>query len=85
MFGARRMGPETMPLDQNIAILFFEYLTGSPDERGVWRIAGKDAEPLETWLRAGWQLLGQSQSFLTNISGMQAVLVTYTLSRMNLQ
>jgi len=74
-----------MPLDQNIAILFFEYLTGSPDERGVWRITGKEAEPLETWLRAGWQLLGQSQSSLTNISGMQAVLVTYTLSRMNLQ
>ena len=41
MFGARKLGPDNLPLDQNIVLLFFEYLLGSPDERGVWRILGK--------------------------------------------
>ncbi len=82
MFGSRRMGPESMPLDQNVVLLFFEYLLGSPDERGVWRVFGKDAEPLETWLRTGWRVMGQSQSSVTNLSGMQAVMLTYTMSRL---
>jgi hypothetical protein len=69
-------------MDQNVVLLFFEYLIASPDERGVWRILGKDAEPLEIWLRAGWHLIGQSQSSVTNVGGMQAVLVAYTLSRL---
>ena len=38
MFGSRRMGPDTLPQDQSIALLFFEYLIGSPDERGKWAI-----------------------------------------------
>jgi hypothetical protein len=67
-------------MDQNVVLLFFEYLVASPDERGAWRVLGKDAEPLESWLRAGWKLIGQSQSSITNLSGMQAVLVAYTLS-----
>ncbi|HZR97385.1 MAG TPA: hypothetical protein VFE37_01685 [Chloroflexota bacterium] len=83
MFGSRRMGPETITLDQNIVLLFFEYLLGSPDERGKWAVLGKEAEPLETWLRTGWRVIGQSQSSVTNLGGMQAVLVTYTLSRMS--
>jgi hypothetical protein len=83
MFGSRRVGPETVPLDQNITLLFFEFLLGSPDERGVWRVMGKEAEPLEVWLRAAWHVIGQSQSSVTNLGGMQAVLVTYTLSRMD--
>ena len=52
------------------------------DERGVWRIMGKDAEPIEAWLRSGWRVIGQSQSSITNIGGMQAVLIAYTLSRL---
>ena len=80
MYGARRVGPETLPMDQNVVLLFFEYLVASPDERGAWRVLGKDAEPLESWLRAGWKLIGQSQSSITNLSGMQAVLVAYTMS-----
>ncbi len=83
MFGARRVAPETIPFDQNVVLLFFEYLTGSPDERGVWRITGKEAEPLEAWLRTGWKVIGQSQSSITNLSGMQAVLLAYTLSRVD--
>jgi hypothetical protein len=75
------MGPETMPLDQNVVLLFFEYLIGSPDERGKWSIMGKEAEPLEAWLRTGWSVIGQSQSSVTNLGGMQAVMLTYTLSR----
>jgi hypothetical protein len=82
MFSSRRVGPETLPLDQNVILLFFEYLVGSPDERGVWRMMGKEAEPLETWLRTGWHVIGQSQSSVTNLGGMQAILLTYTLSRM---
>ena len=82
MFGSRRLSPETMPQDQNIALLFFEYLLGSPDERGKWVILGKEAEPLETWLRAGWKVIGQSQSSVTNLSGIQALMLTYTLTRM---
>ncbi len=82
MFGSRRVAPETVPLDQNVVLLFFEYLLGSPDERGVWRVMGKEAEPLETWLRTGWRVMGQSQSSVTNLGGMQAVLLTYTLSRL---
>ncbi len=82
MFSSRRMGPDTLPHDQNIALLFFEYLIGSPDERGKWSLMGKEAEPLEAWLRMGWKVMGQSQSSVTNLGGMQAVLVTYTLSRM---
>jgi hypothetical protein len=81
MFGSRRLGPETMPLDQNVVLLFFEYLIGSPDERGKWSIMGKEAEPLEAWLRTGWSVIGQSQSSVTNLGGMQAVMLTYTLSR----
>ena len=80
MFSSRRVGPESLPLDQHVVLLFFEYLVASPDERGAWRVLGKEAEPLEEWLRAGWQLIGQSQSSITNLSGMQAVLVAYTLS-----
>ena len=83
MFGSRRLGPETMPLDQNVVLLFFEYLLGSPDERGAWRIMGKDAEPLEAWLRTGWKVIGQSQSSITNLGGMQALMLTYTLSRVD--
>lgn len=83
MFGSRRLSPETMPLDQNIVLLFFEYLLGSPDERGKWVILGKEAEPLETWLRTGWKVIGQSQSSVTNLSGIQALMLTYTLSRMS--
>ena len=82
MFGSRRVGPETIALDQNVVLLFFEYLVASPDERGVWRLTGKEAEPLETWLRAGWRVMGQSQSSVTTMGGMQAVLLTYTLSRL---
>jgi hypothetical protein len=82
MFGARKLGPDNLPLDQNIVLLFFEYLLGSPDERGAWRIAGKEADPLEAWLQAGWRVIGQSQSSVTNLGGMQAVLLTYTLSRL---
>jgi hypothetical protein len=70
-----------MPLDQTVALLFFEFLISSPDERGAWRVLGRDAEPLDVWLRAGWQLLGQSQSSVTTLSGMQAVLIAYTLIR----
>jgi len=70
-----------MPLDQNIVLLFFEYLIGSPDERGKWSIMGKESEPLEAWLRTGWSVIGQSQSSVTNLGGMQAVTLTYTLSR----
>ena len=83
MFGSRRVGPETLPMDQNVVLLFFEYLVASPDERGAWRVLGKDAEPLESWLRAGWKLIGQSQSSITNLSGMQAVLVAYTMSHVD--
>ena len=82
MFSSRRLGPETVPLDQNIVLLFFEYLLGSPDERGVWRVQGKDAEPLEAWLRTGWRTIGQSQSSVTNLGGIQALMIPYTLSRM---
>jgi hypothetical protein len=81
MYGSRRVSPDTLPADQNITLLFYEYLIGSPDERGAWRVFGRDAEPLDVWLRAGWQLLGQSQSSVTNLSGMQAVFIAYTLSR----
>jgi hypothetical protein len=80
VFSSRRVGPDSIPMDQNVCLLFFEYLVASPDERGVWRVLGKDAESLEVWLRAGWKLIGQSQSSITNLSGMQAVLVAYTLS-----
>ncbi len=83
MYGSRRLGPDTIPMDQNVVLLFFEYLVASPDERGVWRVQGKDAEGLEVWLRAGWKLIGQSQSSITNLSGMQAVLVAYTLSHVD--
>jgi hypothetical protein len=83
MFGSRRLGPETVALDQNVVLLFFEYLIGSPDERGKWAIMGKEAEPLEAWLRTGWKVIGQSQSSLTNLGGMQAVMLTYTLSRLS--
>ncbi|HWP28995.1 MAG TPA: hypothetical protein VNM50_05585 [Chloroflexota bacterium] len=82
MFSPRRVSPDTLPLDQNVVLLFFEFLLGSPDERGVWRVLGKDAEPLEVWLRHGWRILGQSQSSVTNLSGMQAVLLSYTLTRL---
>ncbi|MBX5492006.1 MAG: hypothetical protein IRZ14_12710 [Chloroflexi bacterium] len=82
MFGARRIGPDQVHLDQNVVLLFHEYLVAAPDERGVWRILGKEAEPLEAWLRAGWRVIGQSQSSITNVGGMQAVLITYTLSRL---
>jgi hypothetical protein len=82
MYGSRRLSPETLPHDQNIVLLFFEYLLGSPDERGKWVILGKEAEPLETWLRAGWKVIGQSQSSVTNLSGIQALMLTYTLTRM---
>ena len=71
-----------MHLDQNIVLLFYEYLIASLDERGVWRIMGKEAEPIEAWLRAGWRVIGQSQSSITNIGGMQAVLIAYTMSRL---
>ena len=30
----------------------------------------------------GWSVIGQSQSSVTNLGGMQAVMLTYTLSRM---
>jgi hypothetical protein len=83
MFGSRRLGPETVALDQNVVLLFFEYLIGSPDERGKWTIMGKEAEPLEGWIRLGWKVIGQSQSSVTNLGGMQAVMLTYTLSRMD--
>ncbi|HLI27622.1 MAG TPA: hypothetical protein VKZ60_11150 [Chloroflexota bacterium] len=82
MFGTRRIGPDQLHLDQNVVLLFYEYLIAAPDERGVWRIMGKEAEPLEVWLRAGWRVIGQSQSSITNIGGMQAVLIAYTLSRL---
>ncbi len=82
MFSSRRVSPDTVPLDQNVVLLFFEFLLGSTDERGVWRVLGKESEPLEVWLRSGWRVLGQSQSSVTNLSGMQAVLLTYTLSRL---
>jgi hypothetical protein len=83
MFGSRKTSPETVGLDQNVVLLFFEYLIGSPDERGKWVIMGKEAEPLEAWLRMGWKVIGQSQSSVTNLGGMQAVLLTYTLSRLD--
>ena len=81
MFGARRIAPDSIPMDQNVVLLFFEYLTNSPDERGVWRVMGKEAESLEGWLRAGWTVIGQSQSSQNNMAGMQVVLFTYTLGR----
>ena len=82
MFGPLKVGPETVARDQNVVLLFFEFRIASPDERGVWKALSKDAEPLEAWIRAGWRVMGQSQSSLTNVGGMQAILVTYTLSRL---
>ena len=61
------------------AAVFLVVITTFAPARGSGEVRGFAAE-LEEWLRAGWQLIGQSQSSITNLSGMQAVLVAYTLS-----
>ena len=81
MFGSRRLGPETMPLDQNVILLFFEYLIGSPDERGKWSDHGQRGGAARGVAPHRLERHRAIAIVLTNLGGMQAVMLTYTLGR----